>query len=264
MMRKTIDGFRPRRSNVGAIQHGGRQRSQATPLEVDEFSDIEQLTTPTRLGDAQNPLKPGHNTWRPQNSTTTDVMHAIEGVKPAVSRQTAAPKRNAGIDRSALSQQSDVRCMNESTKLTTAGSIRESGLPQTSVSSIQHRKTEKDTPSENTEKEKRSFLRMLIGFLQYPLTAIVAVSAAYSTSIGQWFIVAYIAYVIVRRVNSRTTFILALMLLIAIPTLQLLQQPGVSENIAIYTFELLVVGVLQSVFELKFNRKSDSREPSMV
>jgi len=103
---------------------------------------------------------------------------------------------------------------------------------------------------------KSSKMRRLLALLQYPLIAVITIVAVYSTSIGQWLVVAYAIYALVRRIDSKSTFIAALVLLAGIPLFQILNQPGVSENIAIYTYELLVVGTLQAIVELGFASKN--------
>lgn len=108
---------------------------------------------------------------------------------------------------------------------------------------------------------KASKFRKLLALLQYPIVAILALVAVYSVTIGQWLVVAYAVYVLIRRVDSRSTFIGALLLLIAVPVFQLLNQPGVAEHIAVYTYELLVVGTLQAIIELVLVR---SHKKSMV
>jgi hypothetical protein len=108
---------------------------------------------------------------------------------------------------------------------------------------------------------KASKFRKLLALLQYPLIAILAVVSVYSTEVGQWIILAYAIYAIIRRVDSRATFVAALVLLIAVPLFQVLNQPGVAENIAVYTYELLVVGTVQSIIELIVTRK---QKPGVV
>ncbi len=88
--------------------------------------------------------------------------------------------------------------------------------------------------------------------IQYVLIAAVALVSAGNSTIGQYFVLAFAIYVLVRRKNSQTTFMVALLLLISIPFFQLLRQTGVADNMAIYTYELLVVGTIQAIIELKW------------
>ena len=96
----------------------------------------------------------------------------------------------------------------------------------------------------------------LSSVLQYVAVITVALVSTYSTTIGQWLILAYAVFVITTRRDSRLSFGIALFLLIAIPIFQLLGQSGVANNIAIYVYELLVVGVVQAMIELKWPIKS--------
>jgi hypothetical protein len=89
-------------------------------------------------------------------------------------------------------------------------------------------------------------------FAQYPAIAIVALAAAASATVGQILILVYaVAVVLVRRQPSRLTFGLALVILLAIPVFQILGQAGIAENAAIYVYELLVVGTISAILELK-------------
>ncbi len=110
----------------------------------------------------------------------------------------------------------------------------------------------KPTPAAKPEQKAKSrhwYVRVF-NIVQYPLFAAIAIAASYSTSIGQWFILGYVIIALLRRQDSRVTFAIAIFLLIAIPVFQLLQQPGVAENTAVYAYELLVFGTLQAIFEV--------------
>jgi hypothetical protein len=113
----------------------------------------------------------------------------------------------------------------------------------------------RDPVLENKPETKASKFRKFLALTQYPLSALFLIIAIYSTSVGQWFVLAYAVYALIRGVQSRNTFIAALLLLIAIPVFQLLNQPGVADNIAIYAYELLVVGTVQTIAELIKDRK---------
>ncbi len=93
--------------------------------------------------------------------------------------------------------------------------------------------------------------------VQYILIATVAVIAAYSTSIGQWFVLALAVYVITTRQDSRLTFGIALFVLVSVPFFQIINQTGVAANMAVYVFELMMLGVVQSIIELKWRKGVD-------
>ena len=93
--------------------------------------------------------------------------------------------------------------------------------------------------------------------VQYILIAAIGVAAAYSTDIGQWFVLALAIYVFITRQDSRLTYGIALFILLTVPFFQILNQPGVANNMAVYVFELLVLGTLQSLVELRTARKTD-------
>jgi hypothetical protein len=99
-------------------------------------------------------------------------------------------------------------------------------------------------------------LNLALELVQYPLIAAAALGAAYSATIGQWLILAYGLIAIFTRRPSRLSFGMALFLLITIPFFQALGQSGIAENAAIYTYELLVVGTIQTVLELRKTSKS--------
>ncbi len=117
----------------------------------------------------------------------------------------------------------------------------------------------KERATENKLVKKRSKFRKFLSLAQYPLSAIVLGVAIYSTTVGQWIILAYAIYAIVKGVKSQNTFVAALILLIAIPLFQLLNQPGVAEVIAMYAYELLVVGTLQAIIEVVKDSRRRSR-----
>jgi hypothetical protein len=83
------------------------------------------------------------------------------------------------------------------------------------------------------------------------LIAAVALGAAASSTFGQAMVAVYGLVVIFTRQNSQVTFGLALVILISVPLFQALGQPGIAGVAAIYVFELLVVGTIQAILELK-------------
>lgn len=96
----------------------------------------------------------------------------------------------------------------------------------------------------------------IFDFVQYPLIAAAAVGIAYSPTVGQIVIGIYLLLALILRISSRVTFAVALVLLVCIPFFQVLGQTVVSENVAVYAYEMLVVGTLQAIIELwRDNRK---------
>lgn len=94
--------------------------------------------------------------------------------------------------------------------------------------------------------------------IQYVLIAAIGIAAAYSTNIGQWFVLALAIYVIATRQDSRLTYGIALFILISVPFFQIINQPGVANNMAVYVFELLVLGTVQSLIELRSSPEKDT------
>lgn len=89
-------------------------------------------------------------------------------------------------------------------------------------------------------------------YTQYPLFAALALVASVNAMFGQSAILAYAVIVLVlRRKPSSLSFVLALIILISIPIFTLIGQPTIAENAAIYVYELLVVGTIQAILELK-------------
>src|SRR4030095_4135667 len=69
---------------------------------------------------------------------------------------------------------------------------------------------------------------------------------------GQWAVAAYGLFALIFRIKSQVTFALALFALITVPMLILIGQKGLAENYAVYSFLLLVVGVISATLELRF------------
>jgi uncharacterized membrane protein len=93
--------------------------------------------------------------------------------------------------------------------------------------------------------------RRFLTALQYGAIALASLLAAGSQTAGQIMVLLFGIVVIWRKLGSRPVFILALFLLVAIPLFQILQQPVISENLAVYVFELLVIGTIIALFEIK-------------
>ncbi len=86
---------------------------------------------------------------------------------------------------------------------------------------------------------------------QYPLIALVSLAAAANATVGQFIILGYALVVLIRRQPSQLSFGLALVLLVTVPLFQAIGQPSIAENAAIYVYELLVVGTIGAILELK-------------
>lgn len=116
------------------------------------------------------------------------------------------------------------------------------------------------TQIESNQKTKREpYLPTFItGPVQYILIAFIAIVGAYSSVLGQYFVIAFAAYVLLFKKDSNLTFTIALFLLATIPFFQVLNQPGIAENMAVYVFELFFVGVIQALVELKFTKNSQN------
>ena len=105
----------------------------------------------------------------------------------------------------------------------------------------------------------KSILKKIVGFFvsifQYVLITVIALGAAYSTEVGQWFILAFLLYLFFIKRDSRLAFGVALFLIIIIPFFNFLNQNGIAQNAAVYAFEVLVIGTLQSIIEIKWPSK---------
>jgi hypothetical protein len=87
--------------------------------------------------------------------------------------------------------------------------------------------------------------------LQYGIITIGALVAAFNSTAGQILVGLYAGYVLIRRPGSRLTFAIALFILLTIPLFQALGRGGIAENAAIYVYELLVIGTISALFELR-------------
>ena len=100
----------------------------------------------------------------------------------------------------------------------------------------------------------------LVTLLQYAALAVIAVASAYSTAIGQWFVLVYALYALLTRQDSRVSFGIALFVLVSVPFFQVINQPGVANNMAVYVYELLVVGTVQALIELRRPSRTATNE----
>jgi hypothetical protein len=113
----------------------------------------------------------------------------------------------------------------------------------------------KDFSPPPTPPSKSTFL----GKLQMPLIVIAGIMMGVmvqSAAAGQLLIVGYGALALLLRVESRTTFILALLALITTVTASLSHPDSLmGKNFATYTFLLLVIGVISASWESIQQRK---------
>jgi hypothetical protein len=79
-------------------------------------------------------------------------------------------------------------------------------------------------------------------------------AAAFNAAIGQLFVAAFALYVLIRRPDTRLIFGVALFVLLTIPLFEALGRSGIAENAAIYVYELLVIGTISALLDL---RKTD-------
>lgn len=93
--------------------------------------------------------------------------------------------------------------------------------------------------------------------LQYILIATIAIGAAYSTDIGQWFVVSLAVYIFIMRLSSQLTYGIAIFILISIPIFHIIGQNGVADNMTVYVFELFILGALQSTIELALEKRQN-------
>lgn len=70
---------------------------------------------------------------------------------------------------------------------------------------------------------------------------------------GQWLIAAYALIALIFRLKSQVTFSIALFALATIPILMLTNNQPLAENYAVYSFLLLVIGLVSASVELAFS-----------
>ncbi len=105
----------------------------------------------------------------------------------------------------------------------------------------------------------RATIRTRNFILQNSVIAIIAVAMAYSSVVGQAIIGIYMLAGLLLKFDSRYSFVAALIFLIGVPFFQAIGMTGVSENSAIYAYEMLVVGVAQAIVE-SFRSKGSSTD----
>ena len=113
----------------------------------------------------------------------------------------------------------------------------------------------KTPPAERQFLAKFPRLRRVLYFLQFPAIIIGCLSAgiiAQSVVIGQILLLVYAVVVLIFRIDSRTTFLMAFLLLCSVISLIIFRGVNaIATNFAVYSFVLLLVGVLSLWRELK-------------
>jgi hypothetical protein len=111
---------------------------------------------------------------------------------------------------------------------------------------------QKDTSKTKLEpaKSKSRIYRRMLDFIQYPLIGLIAVGIAYSSSVGQILILLFLLVSLLKKVSSKYSFGTAILLLACIPFFQAIKESGISQNCAIYAYEMLVVGTLMAMIEI--------------
>lgn len=181
----------------------------------------------------------------PRRPQTIDLRHATPGAAPARVRRPlpAPPQRRPTVTRSE-GMPDPRRLQRPAPPAAPAPHAQPAPVPA----------AQPKTASPKPQPAQRSTWRKIGGIAQYPLIAIGALLAAYSTAFGQWIVLIFVIFAIVARKPSSLSFGSALFLLITIPLFQLLGQSGIAENVAVYVFELLVFGVAQALWELRKTR----------
>jgi len=113
----------------------------------------------------------------------------------------------------------------------------------------------KTPPTQRQFLAKFPRLRRVLYFLQFPAIIIGCLAAgiiAQSVVIGQILLLIYAVVVLIFRIDSRTTFLMAFLLLCSVVSLIIFRGVNtVATNFAVYSFVLLLVGVLSLWRELK-------------
>lgn len=267
---KRIDSFAPRRAQsavrgtirwVGeqprqpAVSHdtsksidGVRRRVSAAPRPAAaSMQVVSQLTTSTPP--QPEPIRRPHGTVNDVVIRRPGWANDMPVSRPAPLRQPSQPH----YSRPAVT----AKPLERSQRASTASTALAPQLPHPDLEpTTQHVAT--DDPVQGWQKKlsrKRRIASLLLEGVQYPFIAAAAVTAAYSSMIGQWFVLAYIVYAIVLRKKSKQTFVLALVMLLTVPLFQIIGQSNISENTAIYTYELLAFGTLQAIVELLLDER---------
>ncbi len=103
-------------------------------------------------------------------------------------------------------------------------------------------------PSPQAPPKPRFWQRELV---HYPVIGAVALVAAFNSTAGQIMVALYGIVALVRHVDAKISFGIALAMLLAIPLFQAIGRAGIADNAAIYAFELLVIGTVSAAIQLR-------------
>lgn len=87
--------------------------------------------------------------------------------------------------------------------------------------------------------------------VQYPVIGAVALVAAFNSTAGQIMVALYGIVALLRHVDAKISFGIALAMLLAIPLFQAIGRAAIADNAAIYAFELLVIGTVSAAIQLR-------------
>lgn len=94
------------------------------------------------------------------------------------------------------------------------------------------------------------------------LAAGIAAGVASATlAVGQWLVAAYAVVVLVFRLPSRVSFLIALAALALVPVFTIMGRGALAENYAVYAYFLLAIGVVAAVRELRRDDSGDVTKP---
>ena len=106
--------------------------------------------------------------------------------------------------------------------------------------------------SSRPARPKRRALRGTLSTAGLIAVVLLTGTAAQTLAVGEVMIAAYAVYVLVRRVPSRTTFMLALVSLAAVAVMQIVGKDAMlASNFAVYAFLLAFVGVATLAREVR-------------
>lgn len=109
-----------------------------------------------------------------------------------------------------------------------------------------------ETPEVSASRSVRDkSLGLIWNISQYLLFAVVGVAVIFDSGLGQLLIGFLGLLGIVFKFPSKLAFGAALFLLVTIPLFIALKREGIANTLAIYVFELLVVGTVLAIIELR-------------
>lgn len=107
--------------------------------------------------------------------------------------------------------------------------------------------------------ERRKRIKRYTLFVVITLVGIVISMLTLDFETGRWLICAYAILVLVLRLNSRYTFLMALFALVMVPFLRAMNRELVSNSYATYTYLLLLIGVATAAVELWADNRQRSK-----